>query len=52
MTHKKWDIFLYGEIYIPLNISIDSIQPTCMYHLRVSRGPHDLCLGISLVELV
>ena len=35
-----------------LNISIDGSGPTCMYQLRVSRGPHNFGLGLALVELV
>ena len=49
---KSGAIFDYGKIYISLNISIDGSQPTCMYQLRVSRGPHNFCLGLALVELV
>ena len=45
-------IFVYGKIYISLNISIDGSQPTCMYKFRVSRGPHNFCFGLALVELV
>ena len=45
-------IFFYGEIYISLNISIDGLQPTCMYQLRVKRSPEDFSLGLALVELV
>ena len=50
---KKWERKkIYCEAYISLNISIDGIQPTWMYQLKVSRGPHDLCLGLSPVELI
>ena len=53
MTLKRWSIFfLYGEIYIPLNIGIDGVQPTCMYQLRVKGGPQDFSLELALVELV
>ena len=52
MTPKNGTFFFYGATYISLNMNIDGIQPTFMYPLRVSRGPHDLCLGLSLVELV
>ena len=33
-------------------ISIDGSQPTYIYQLRVSRGPHHFCLGLALVALV
>ena len=52
MTPKKWENFFHGKVYNSLNISIDGSQPTCMYQLRVSRGPHAFCLGLTLVELV
>ena len=51
MTPKKWSIF-YGKIYTSLYISIGGSQPTCMYQLRVNRGPHNFSLGLVLVELV
>ena len=51
-SKKNGAIFFYGEIYISLNISIDGLQPTCRYQLRVNRGPHDFSLGLALVELV
>ena len=44
--------FVYCNIYVSLNISIDWSKPTCMYRLRVSRGPHNFSLGLALVELV
>ena len=44
--------FLCGEIYISLNIDIDGLHPTFMYHLGVKRGPHHFSLGLALVELV
>ena len=44
--------FVNGKIYISLNRSIHGSQPTCMYQLRVSRGSHNFCLGLALVELV
>ena len=46
MTAKKWHYFFL------LDISIDGLQPTCRYQVRVSRGPHNFSLGHSLVELV
>ena len=45
-------MFFYGEIYSSLDISIDWLQSTCTYHLKVSRGPHIISLGLSLIELV
>ena len=42
----------HGEIYISLSISIDRLQPTCMYQLSVKRGPQSFSLGLALVELV
>ena len=39
---KNVIIFLYGETNISLKINIDTKQPTFMYQLRFSRGPHDL----------
>ena len=27
------------------------VQSACVYQVRVSKGPHDLCLELSLVEL-
>ena len=47
MTSKEWDHFFYCETSILLNILVLA----CMYPLRVSRGPHDLCLRPSLVNL-
>ena len=44
--------FFYSETNISLKINIDSKEPLCMYQLRFGRGPHDLFLGLSLVELV
>ena len=52
MTLKKWYNFFYGETNISIKINIDTKQLICMYQLRFSGGPHDLCLGISLVEIV
>ena len=49
---KNGAIVFYGETYISLNISIDSLRPTCMYQLRVKSGSHDFCLGLALIELV
>ena len=49
---KNVTFFFYGETNISLKINIDTKQPTCMYKLRFSRGPHNFCLGLSLVELV
>ena len=42
---KNCTIFFYGKIYASLNISIDGLQPTCWYPLRVSRSPHNFGLG-------
>ena len=39
---KNVTIFFYGDANSSLKINIDSKQPTCMYQLRFSRGPHDL----------
>ena len=52
MTLKKCHLFFYGETNIPLKINIDSKQPTCMYQLGFSRGPHNIVLGLSVVKLV
>ena len=52
MTIKKWDNILHGETNISLKLNIESKQATCMNKLRLSRGPHDFSLGLSLVELV
>ena len=41
MTPNIGTTFFYGETHIWINISIDGIQPTCMYRLRVSRGPDE-----------
>ena len=42
MTHKKrHNFFLWGYQYFS-KINIDTKQPTCMYQLRFSRGPHHL----------
>ena len=49
---KNGTIFFYGKIYTSLNISIDGLQPTCRYQLRVSSRPHNFSLGHALVELV
>ena len=49
---KNVPIFFYGKIQTSMNISIDGLQPTCSYELRVSRGPHNAILGHALVELV
>ena len=48
---KNVTIFFYGEIIISLKINIDTKQPTCMYQLRFRRCPHDICSGLSIVEL-
>ena len=48
---KKWTIFFFGKTYISLKIYIYSKQPTCMYQLGLSRGPHNFFL-LSLVKLV
>ena len=45
-------IFCYGKIQTSINISIDGLQPTCSYQLRVSRSPHNAILGHALVERV
>ena len=39
---KNVIILFYGETNISLKINIDSRQPTFIYQLRFSRGPHDL----------
>ena len=49
---KNVPVFFYGKIQTTINIGIDGLQPTCMYQLRVSRGPHNTILGHALVELV
>ena len=49
---KMSQFFFYGETNISLKINIDTKQPTCMYQLRFSRGPHDLFWGLSIVKLV
>ena len=49
MTPKNRAIFFYGKIYTSLNMSIDGLQPTCRYKLKVSRGPHNFGLGLALV---
>ena len=49
---KNVPIFSYGKIQYSINKSIDGLQPTCSYQLRVSRGPHNAILGHALVELV
>jgi hypothetical protein len=40
------------QLLDPNHLSIDGLQPTCMYQLRVKRGPQDFSLGLALVELV
>ena len=52
MTAKNGTIFFYGKIQASLKISIDGLQPTYPYQLRVSRGPHNFSIGHSLVELI
>ena len=52
MTAKNVPIFFYGKIQTSINISIEGLQPTCRYQLRVSKGPHNTILGQALVELV
>ena len=52
MTAKNVPIFFYGKIQTSINISIEGLQPTCKYQLRVSKGPHNTILGQALVELV
>ena len=52
MTLQKWSYIFYGEIYMSLNISIDRLQPTCVYQLKVKRGLEDFSLVLALVELV
>ena len=49
---KNVPIFSYGKIQTSINISIDGLQPTCSYQLRVSRGPHNTILGYAFVKLV
>ena len=48
---KNGAIFVLGWDILP-NISIDRLQPTCMYELRVKKGPRDFSLGLAIVELV
>ena len=48
---QKWAIFYNGKIYTSLNISIDGLQSTCIYQLKVTRGLCNFCLGLTLVEL-
>ena len=43
------NFFFVGETYISQNTNIDGIPPTCIYKLRVSKGPHDLSSGLLLV---
>ena len=43
---------LYGGTIISLNVGTDSLQPDCMYQIRVQRGLYNFCLGLKLVELV
>ena len=45
-------IYVYGEAYISLNISIEGLKTKCRYRLRVESGPHDFWKGPALVELV
>ena len=52
MTAKNVPVFFYSKVQTTINISIDGLQPTCMYQLRVGRGPHTTILGHALVELV
>ena len=52
MTLKKWSTFFKGDSFTSLNISIDGLQLSFMYQLRVKRGPQDFSLGLPLVELV
>ena len=49
---KNIPIFSYGKIQTSINISIDGLQPTYSYQLRISSGPHNAILGHALVELV
>ena len=42
----------YGEAYISLNLSIECLQPNCMYQLGVKRCPNDFCWVIVLLALV
>ena len=52
LGEQGWELVNVFDTNISLKINIVSKQPTCMYQLRFSRGPHDLFLGLSLVELV
>ena len=47
----KLGLFFYGKIYNLLNISIDGLQATCRYQLKVSRGPQNFSLELAFVEL-
>ena len=42
----------YSEAYISLNISIECLQRSCVYQLRVKYVPHDFWIGLAFVELV
>ena len=42
----------YGRTNVSLKINIDSKHTTSMNRLGFRRGPHDLVLGLSHVELV
>ena len=48
---KNVPVFFYGKIQTTINISIDELQPTCIYQLMVCRRPHTTILGHALVEL-
>ena len=52
MILSEVSFFFNGKIYTLLNISIDESQSTCMYQLRVGRGPPNFSLGLALVEFV
>ena len=45
-------IKFYGEAYMSLNVSIEYLQPICMYIVRVRSGHHAFCLGIVNLTLV
>ena len=49
MTAKKWHFVFYGKVQTSLNVSIDGLQPTFRYQLRVIRDPHNFSLGHVLV---
>ena len=49
---KNVTISFYGKIVTSQNKSIDGLQPTCRYQLRVSRDPHNFSLGHALSKML